>query len=123
MTVKRAYRTELDPNNKQKTLLSRSAGTPRFAWNWGLQKRIDENRATGRSSNAIAQHRQLNRYKKAFFPWMYEVSKCCPQEALRDLDRAYKNFYQGRAGFPRFKTKKKMGMLVQADRCDQRLSR
>ncbi len=105
--VNRAYRTELDPNNRQQTLLSRSAGTARFAWNWGLQKRIEEYRATGRSSNAIAQHRQLNGYKKAFFPWMYQVSKCCPQEALRDLDRAYKNFFEGRAGFPRFKSKKR----------------
>jgi len=105
--VKRAYRTELDPNNKQRTLLSRSAGTARFAWNWGLQRRIEEYRVTGRSSNAIAQHRQLNGYKKAFFPWMYQVSKCCAQEALRDLDRAYKNFFEGRAGFPRFKSKKR----------------
>jgi len=105
--VKRAYRAELDPNNKQQTLLSRSAGTARFAWNWGLQRRIEEFRVTGRCSNAIAQHRQLNGYKKAFFPWMYQVSKCCPQEALRDLDTAYKNFYQGRAGFPRFKSKKR----------------
>jgi putative transposase len=39
---------------------------------------------------------------------MYEVSKCAPQEALRNLDRAFKNFYRGlksgkRVGFPRFK--------------------
>jgi putative transposase len=39
---------------------------------------------------------------------MYEVSKCAPQEALRDLERAFKNFYRGlksgkRVGFPRFK--------------------
>ncbi len=38
---------------------------------------------------------------------MYQVSKCCAQEALRDLDRAYKNFFEGRAGFPRFKSKKR----------------
>jgi putative transposase len=41
---------------------------------------------------------------------LYEVSKCAPQEALRDLDRAYANFWQGRklgrrVGRPRFKKK------------------
>jgi putative transposase len=41
---------------------------------------------------------------------MYEVSKCAPQESLRDLDRAFKNFFRSlksgkRTGFPRFKKK------------------
>jgi putative transposase len=41
---------------------------------------------------------------------MYGVSKCAPQEALRDLDRAYKNFFGrckngGKPGFPKFKSK------------------
>nr|WP_293105545.1 hypothetical protein [Okeania sp. SIO2F4] len=34
-------------------------------------------------------------------PWYYEVSKCAPQEALRDLDRAFKNFLTiPKRGFP-----------------------
>jgi putative transposase len=50
----------------------------------------------------------LNSLKKSQFPWMYECSKCAPQEALRDLDRAFRNFYRGlktgeKVGFPRFK--------------------
>lgn len=40
---------------------------------------------------------------------MYEVSKCAPQEALRDLDRAFTNFWRRRkknqVGFPKFKKK------------------
>jgi putative transposase len=45
--------------------------------------------------------------------WMYEVSKCAPQEALRDLDRAYANFFrrvkngEKKVGFPKFKSKKR----------------
>jgi putative transposase len=35
-----------------------------------------------------------------------EVSKCAPQEAFRDLERAVRNWREGRAGFPRFKRKK-----------------
>lgn len=61
-----------------------------------------------KSTNAIEQHRLLNSLKETDFPWMYEVSKCAPQEALRDLDRAFKNFFRGIAqgvGFPSFKKK------------------
>src|SRR5262249_24547568 len=51
-------------------------------------------------------------------PWMYEVSKCAPQEALRNLDAAFAHFfrrcqlkqagkYKGKRGYPQRKTSKK----------------
>lgn len=110
MKVQKAYRYELKPNNAQKTLLAKHAGCARFAYNWGLSRRIEKYKRTGKSSNAIEQHRQLNLLKKTEFPWMYEVSKCAPQEALRDLQRAYENFFRRlkageNPGFPKFKKK------------------
>jgi putative transposase len=30
------FKTELHPNNQQKTLLAKHAGVARHAWNWGL---------------------------------------------------------------------------------------
>ncbi len=50
--------------------------------------------------------------KKTDVPWMYDVSKCAPQEALRDLDEAYGHFFRRvkkgkKPGFPRFKSKKR----------------
>jgi putative transposase len=52
----------------------------------------------------------LNSLKATEFPWIYEVSKCAAQEALRDLDKAFKKFFNGlkqkrKIGFPRFKKK------------------
>lgn len=110
MKLLRAFKTELDPNNVQRTLMLKSAGAARFAWNWGLARRIGEYKTTGKSSSAITQHKQLNELKSSEFPWMYEVSKCAPQEALRDLDKAYQNFFRRakageKPGFPRFKSK------------------
>ena len=107
MNVNRAYKTEIDPNRVQRTLLEKHAGVARFAWNWALSRRIEEYKLTGKSSNAIEQHRQLNSLKPTEFPWMYEVSKCAPQEALRDLDKAFRNFFAKRASYPRFKSKKR----------------
>ena len=110
MLIRQSYRYELKPNNKQRTRLARHAGTARFAYNWGLERRIREYKDSGKSSHAIEQHRQLNVLKRTTLAWMYKVSKCAPQEALRDLDRAFGNFYRGRKqgrkiGFPRFKRK------------------
>ncbi|MBX8634257.1 MAG: helix-turn-helix domain-containing protein, partial [Thermoplasmata archaeon] len=41
MQINRAYRTELKPNNDQRTMLLKSAGTARFAYNWGLERKRD----------------------------------------------------------------------------------
>lgn len=112
MEITRGYKVELDPNNVQRTHLLQHAGAARFAWNWGLERRIKEYKETGKSSNAIEQHRQLNALKPTEFPWMYEVSKAAPQESLRDLDKAYRNFFRRvkkgdkKPGFPKFKSRK-----------------
>jgi putative transposase len=113
MLVNKAYRYELDPNNQQKSSLHQHAGVARFAYNWGLEQRIHLfkiNHGKDRFTDAMKQHKLLNSFKSTQFPWMYEVSKCAPQEALRDLHRAFQNFYRGREkgqriGFPRFKRK------------------
>ena len=108
--VHKAYRYEIRPTAGQLHKLFQHAGVARFAYNWGLGRRIKEYKKTGKSSSAITQHKQLNVLKATEFPWMYEVSKCAPQEALQNLDCAYKAFFrrvkQGKKpGFPRFKKK------------------
>ncbi len=113
MLIYRAYRYELDPNNRQRTHMAKHAGCARFAYNWGLEERIRRYQTkTGkeRFTNSIEQHRELNRLKLSKFPWMYEVSKYAPQAALQDLDKAFQNFRRGlrngtRIGFPKFKRK------------------
>lgn len=110
MKTQRAYKYELKPNVKERMLLAKHAGTARFAYNWGLQQRKELYEREKQHLNAIEQHRILNGLKETQFPWMYEVSKCAPQEALRDLDKAYQHFFRGLkkgtpSGFPKFKKK------------------
>jgi len=113
-TIVRGYKTELKVNNKQRTLLAKHCGAARFTYNWGLDLKIEAYKAESKEKlNAISLHKKLNPLKKTEFPWMYEVSKCAPQEALRDLDKAYKGFFRKlksrksgeKPGFPRFKSK------------------
>ncbi|MGY5871695.1 MAG: RNA-guided endonuclease TnpB family protein [Candidatus Thorarchaeota archaeon] len=113
MLVHRAYKYELDPNNHQRTSFRRHAGVARFVYNWGLAHRIKifkEEEGEERFTNAMKQRKLLNSLKNEQFPWMYDCSKCAPEESLRDLDRAFRNFYRGlktstKIGFPRFKRK------------------
>lgn len=112
----RAFKTELDLNNVQKTACAKHAGAARWAYNWGLARKIETYQNGEKVPTAIDLHRELNVLKKGELAWMYEVSKCAPQEALRNLDQAYAHFFRrvkekkaGRqipAGFPRFKSKK-----------------
>jgi putative transposase len=117
MQVTRAYKTELALNDKQVTACKRHAGAARWAYNWGLARRQAEYQATRKSLNAMELHRELNALKKTDLPWMYQVSKCAPQEALRNLDSAFSHFFRrcqlkkegklrGKVGYPQFKSKK-----------------
>jgi len=108
----RAYRTELDLNDKQITACLQHAGAARFAYNWGLRRKQEAYAATGKSPSAVDLHRELTALKKTEFPWMYEVSKCAPQEALRNLDKAFYGFFRrckqgvAKKGYLKFKSRK-----------------
>jgi putative transposase len=118
MLVTRAYKTELDLTNEQVTACKQHAGAARFAYNWGLARRQEVYRETGKSIWAMALHKELNARKKEDLGWMYAVSKCAPQEGLRNLDSAFSHFFRrchlkkegqwkGKLGYPKFKSKKK----------------
>src|SRR6266540_2553115 len=109
MLVHQAFRYELAPTAAQRASLTNHAGAARWAWNWGLSVRRKAFTRRRQTMNAMDLHRLLNRLKRTpRYGWLYEVSKCAPQEALRDLDRAYANAWRGRKsgrriGLPRWK--------------------
>ncbi|NEQ37901.1 MAG: IS200/IS605 family element transposase accessory protein TnpB, partial [Okeania sp. SIO3I5] len=103
-----SIKTKLKVNNKQKTILAKHAGVARHAYNWGLATCISEYKETKQRLSAITLHKRLVAEVKSENPWYYEVSKCAPQQALRDLDRGFKNFLTiPKSGFPKFKKKGK----------------
>ena len=71
MQITRGYKTELDLNNEQITACRKHAGVSRFAYNWGLNRKQEVYRQTGRSIYAMELHRELNALKQTDFPWMY----------------------------------------------------
>jgi putative transposase len=120
MKIQRAYKAEIKPNNRQCTLLDKSAGTARFAYNWGLSYRKKLYEEEKKSISYFDHHKVLCSIKKKEYPWMYEVSKCAPQCALRDLDVAFNNFFRSlkqgkKVGFPKFKSKHKSAISFHLD--------
>jgi putative transposase len=118
MKVTRGYKVELDLNNSQRTACLKHAGVARYAYNWGLRRYQEDYAAGRRAPSAISLHKELNTLKQTPLPWMYAVSKCCAQEALRDLEHAFGHFFRkcklkkegkwkGKCGYPKLKTKKK----------------
>lgn len=110
MKVYRAYKTELDPTRQQRMALLKHAGCARFTWNWALAQRMAEYKATGKSPNAMTQHKQLVKLKRSDWPWMYEVSKWAAEGSLQNLDAAFKAFFRRcksgqKPGYPKFKSK------------------
>jgi putative transposase len=98
--------------------LPQACRAARWAYNWGLARKQEVYRTTGKSPSAIELHRELNALKPTAVSWLYEVSKCAPQEALRNLDAAFAHFFRrcqlrqqgklrGKIGYPQRKSKKR----------------
>ena len=98
------HKIELKPNNSQASYFSKACGTARFAYNWALSewKMLYE---LGEKPSEVSLRRRLNAIKKADFPWMLEVTKVAPQQAIKNLGSAFKRFFQGKGKYPRFKKK------------------
>ena len=125
--MKNAYKSELDPNNKQSTAMRQHVGAARWAYNWGLE-RIKQAAAKGeRWPSAVDLHREGNKLKGTeALPWGYAVSKCAFQEALRNLQAGVDNWRVRKKGerkglrmeFPKRKTRKQgLGASPEPSRC------
>lgn len=106
------FKTELKLNNRQRTELLKHAGVARHAWNWGLgltKQILNHNKANPESKikfpSAIDLHKWLVALVKPTHPWYFDVSKCAPQSALRDLRMAWDRCFKKVSGVPRFKRK------------------
>lgn len=105
-----SYKFRIYPNTEQQTLIQKTFGCVRFVYNHFLSQRISEYNATGKSPTRFQQDKSLTLLKQEI-EWLREPDKCALQNALKDLDTAYKNFFRsvksgGKIGFPRFKSKR-----------------
>lgn len=99
-----AFKYELKPNGAQERDMRRTSGACRFVFNKALAIQKENYEAGNKFIGYVAMAKQLTEWRNSSeTPWLKE-SPCHPlQHALKDLDRAYKNFFAKRTDFPRFK--------------------
>ncbi|WP_077723516.1 IS200/IS605 family element RNA-guided endonuclease TnpB [Clostridioides difficile] len=105
IAVKKAYKFRLYPNKKQQELINKTFGCCRFVYNKYLAKRIDVYKNNKETFTYKQCSSDLTNLKKEL-KWLKEPDKFSLQNALKDLDNAYKKFFKEKAGFPKFKSKK-----------------
>lgn len=94
------------PNHAQQELINRTLGCCRFVYNHFLDIRKNEWKANHNSLTYVKTSKLLTDLKKREdTSWLKEADSIALQQSLRDLDRAYENFFKKRAGYPRFKSK------------------
>ncbi|OLP06326.1 transposase [Rhodoferax antarcticus ANT.BR] len=94
------------PNGEQQRDMRRFAGACRFVFNKALALQKANHEAGEKFIGYVAMAKRLTDWRNgAETPWLKDAP-CHPlQHALKDLERAYKNFFAKRADFPRFKRK------------------
>lgn len=101
-----AFKYELQPDGEQERSMRRISGACRFVFNKALTIQKENYEAGNKFIGYVPMAKQLTEWRNsAETPWLKEAP-CHPlQHALKDLDRAYKNFFAKRAHFPRYKKK------------------
>jgi putative transposase len=108
--IQRAFKYRFYPTPEQETLLRCTMGCTRLVYNRALAVRTqawyDEKKRVGYSDTSAL----LTEWKKQDdLQFLSEVSSVPLQQGLRHLQKAFSNFFEGRAKYPTFKKKRNGG--------------
>ena len=102
----KAFKYEINPTMEQKTLLNKTFGCVRFAYNLGLNEKT---KAYQTDKSKVSCFELINKItllkKQEEFAWLNEIHSQPLQMAMRNLDNAFTNFFNKRGAFPSFKKK------------------
>jgi putative transposase len=121
--MNRAHVIRLNPTPEQAVYFRKACGVARHAYNWALA-RWKVARAEGKRIEIKDLKAEYNRIKGDRFPWVYEVTKCAPEQEFSNLGQAFANYWRMKeegtlpklkhprkdgeeGGFPHFKSKKR----------------
>ena len=102
--MNKSFKVRIYPNKEQRVLLEKTFGANRFIYNYFLNLKsklygfYKIKLSFARMSNVLT---ELKKQKT----WLKEVDSVSLVQTLRDLDRAYQNFFSSRGKYPKFKRK------------------
>jgi putative transposase len=123
MKINRSHVIRLNPTPEQEAYFRKACGVARHAYHWALA-RWKDSRSQGKKVKMLDLKAEYNQIKGAQFPWVYEVTKCAPEQEFANLGQAFDNYWRMKkegtlpklkhsrkdgeeGGFPRFKSKKR----------------
>ena len=102
--MEKAYKFRFYPTKTQITILNSTFGCVRYVYNHflGLKQELYNKEKKSISYSECSKELTVLKQEKE---WLKDVDKFSLQNSLKDLDKAYKNFFSGK-GYPKFKSKK-----------------
>lgn len=100
----KVVKVRLYPNPQQQQLLEQSFGNCRWLWNYCLNLMNQTYKQTGKGLSGYDVKKLIPQLKKEY-EWLTLTYSQCLQQACLNLGVAFNNFFEGRAKYPRFKSK------------------
>lgn len=110
--MERGFKYRIYPNESQRDQIARTLGCCRFVYNRALDVKKTAYSETGKSIATNDLIKMIPAWKRdPETSWLAQVDSMALQQSIRDLDRAYKNFFRrvregGKPGFPKFKSRR-----------------
>ena len=111
----KTFKTEIKPNEDQKIKIQKTIGVARFIYNFYIAENQKVYEKEKRFLSAIDFSKYLN---NDFIPsnkdysWIKDVSSKSIKQSMRNAEAAFKRFFKGKAGFPKFKKKNKSNVKM-----------
>jgi len=103
----KAYKYRLNPNESQIELINKHIGASRFIYNLALETKNTAYLGSKHNFSPFDLSKQLVSLKEEL-PWLKELNSQSLQQAIQNMDIAFKKFFKD-AGFPKFKKKSNGG--------------
>ncbi|NES81773.1 MAG: helix-turn-helix domain-containing protein, partial [Moorea sp. SIO2B7] len=103
--IRQAQKVRIYPTSSQKQQLAGAMGCCRWWWNFALNQSLQTYQETGKSLSRAGLNALLPNLKQEHEWLTTEVYSQSLQQTSLNLSRAFINFFERRAKFPRFKSK------------------
>ena len=104
MLIQQAFKFGLKPTPGQRDAMERTIGVVRFVWNSALALQKHRLQRHARILNYSELCKELTAARSdPELAFLNEVHSQAQQQVLKDLGRAFADFFSGAKGFPRFK--------------------
>lgn len=104
----KSYKTEINPTQEQKILIHKTIGVCRYIYNFYLSKNKEVYQKTGEFLSAYDFEKWLNNdllLNNSNYIWIKEVSSKAVKQSMINGNSAFRNFFNKKTGFPKFKKK------------------